>query len=254
MARCVLCALALLAATGCASSGYWKNLPEARARVPAYAVQGDDPAIVRAVQITRRLAMAGPLPVDVVLVATSDFVNTTMKGARFAATNAGTWRCGDGDPPGRGCIVIGTRLLKEFSDDALAGVLAHELGHLERGHRGHRAGLERAKNTGRVGMELCGPGVDPLTLIVGLVSCGVGLAGRSTAATLADYSRDKEREADSAAIARLAAAGYCAGPVMQQTVRELARLAPPSDGASVFATHPGYDERWRNAGAACRPG
>lgn len=251
--RALLPVLVLLASTGCASSGYWKNLPEPRAAVPAYAIRGDDPTVVRAVRITRRLASARPLPVELLLVATSDFVNTTVKDARFPATNAGAWRCGEGDPPARGCIVVGTRMLKDFSDDALAGVLAHELGHLERGHRGQRAGLERAKRTSSAGMELCGPGVDPLTLIVGLVSCGVGLAGRGAAATLADYSREREREADAAAVERLAAAGYCAGPVMKQTVTELARLAPAADRTSVFATHPGYDERWRNAGGVCTP-
>jgi predicted Zn-dependent protease len=65
-------------------------------------------------------------------------------------------------------------------------------------------------------------------------------------------SREIEREADAAAVARLAAAGYCAGPVMRTTFTELARLRPGAGTGGLLASHPGYAERWERAGSSCQ--
>jgi predicted Zn-dependent protease len=65
-------------------------------------------------------------------------------------------------------------------------------------------------------------------------------------------SREIEREADGAAMARLAAAGYCVGPVMRVTFAELSRLKPAAGAGGVLASHPGYTERGERAGPGCQ--
>lgn len=157
----------------------------------------------------------------------SGFLNRSLGPGRFPDDNAGAGRCSMGDPPPDGCIYIGDLLLERLSDEALAGVLAHELGHLERGHRS------------------ISPAAKEL---------GVALGGLTYAALVARREREDERETDQAALARLTAAGYCAGPVMQRTFDELAELTLwGRGGGGVLSSHPGYGERVARAGTACGP-
>jgi hypothetical protein len=231
---------------GCAGERYWSNLPPARAPVPVHRL-ADDPAAERATRITARLAAAGPLPVEAIVVASSGYLTRRFGAGRFRDENAGTFRCGQGEPPRSGCIYVGDRLLAALSDDALAGVLAHELGHLERGHRppGRTttagSACERpAHSVGEAWTRL-------------LQGCTVPPdQGTAWQAVGAYRSREIEREADEAAIARLAAAGYCAGPVMRATFAELSRLKPGAGAGGILASHPAYAERWERAGSGCR--
>lgn len=249
----------ILPLMGC-SSIYWANLPEPRSNVPAYRISGDDKLPVRVALIAHKLASAHPLPVDRVLVISSDSLNASLKaqGKKGGASpiNAGAYRCGEGNPPPSGCIYFGNDLLNSLTDDAIAGILAHELGHLERGHR-PSPDLQAALGVQQAGQDVCTRQANTRDEAIGsLVGCGISLIGFGAAAVAAGYSRDVEREADASAIVRLSAAGYCAGPLMQNAFAELSRLldsrgAPQSD--VLLDTHPSLRERWQNAGSACGP-
>jgi len=246
-------ALIGLVVAGCAGAR-WGTLPPPRSGVLAYYDSGD-PGARRATLIARRLTRARPLPVEKVYVFSSSILDRVLAGGtpRFPADNAGAFRCGKGAPPPHGCIYVGDRLLAGLSGDALAGVLAHELGHLEKGHRPTGA-LRTALGIGRAGFDLCGAGGGSAAgLLVSLIGCGVGLAATAGAAGAAGASREVEHEADEAGALRLAAAGYCAGPVMQATFAEIEKLAPGGGGGGLFASHPGYRERAERAGADCGP-
>ncbi len=243
----------LIGAMGCAS-GYWENLPQSRAGVLAYMPQGDTENVRRAVLIVRKLAAARPLPVDIIYVFSSDFGNALAKAQKFSGYNAGTSRCGTGNPPPHGCMLVGNDLLTRMSDDALAGVLAHELGHLERGHKSVNISRQTAAGIAQAGQQLCSQEQvsDKAAAIAALIGCGLQIAGMGGVAAIASYSRDMERDADSSGVERLAVAGYCSGPVMKKAFAELSRLVGPRDGG-LFDTHPSFRERWQNAGTDCGP-
>jgi predicted Zn-dependent protease len=240
--------------TACALNTRWDNLPPPRQGVFVHWLQGDDESVKKAWVIVQRLARAKPLPVERVFVLTADHGNATSKTKTFSNDNAGAFRCGRGDPPPNGCVYVGGQLLRNLSDDALAGVLAHELGHLEKGHRNpvYRE-IGTAKGMGNIGMDLCGAdsGGTAAGAVISLIGCGIGLVGTAGAAGFAVYSRDTEREADASGLERLAAAGYCAGPTMRKTAVEMSRLHPQKQGLNVFSSHPGWRERWENAGSDC---
>ena len=242
-------AIALVLLAGCAS-GHWRNLPDPRPGVLAYHA-ASDPDARRATIIARTLSAAKPLPVEKVYVLSSRFLNEASGALRVPDDNAGSWRCGKGDPPSYGCIYVGDRLLSALSDDALAGILAHELGHLERGHRPTGA-LAAALRMRSASLQVCHqPALTRDQAFRQLIACNLALSDTLWAASAAQASQDAEREADASGVERLAAAGYCAGLVMRGTFVELSRLFPGKGTGGLLASHPGYAERWQNAGSGC---
>jgi Zn-dependent protease with chaperone function len=235
-----------LALMSCTAKRYWPDLPPARPGVLAYYVESD-PAARRAALIARQLSAARPLPVDRVLVASSGFLNA-QAGFKLPDNNAGAFRCGSGYPPPSGCVYVGNRLLTALSDDALAGVLAHELGHLERGHRRPTENAAAKAVCQQPAHSL------PQAFTRLFAGCGIPRTGPTVSTAVEAYeSREIEWEADEAAIDRLAAAGYCAGPLMRETFGELSNLFPEKGTGGLLASHPGYAERWKQAGAECSP-
>jgi Zn-dependent protease with chaperone function len=122
------------------------------------------------------------------------------------------------------------------SDDAVLGVLAHELGHLQNRHLLRR--LITSTVTGAVA-----------TLLAGDAS-GIATALPATLADLS-YSRDMEREADDYAIARMRAAGLPVAPLADLLEKmEGARVRGKSQGEGArlegyLSTHPDTAERVR---------
>ncbi|HEY1269843.1 MAG TPA: M48 family metalloprotease [Candidatus Binatia bacterium] len=245
--------LLVVTLSGCSSSAHWPNLPEQKTGVVAYLLIDDNDLIRPAVGLVHVLAETAPLPVDKLYVFTSRQGNTALKVQAFQSKNAGAFRCGKGAPPPSGCVFVGDELLAALSLDALAGVMAHELGHLERGHKPLDSDLRTARGVTRTGNQLCGqlvPG--PIGTIAGVIGCALALGGLASAATLSSYSRDLEREADESALNRLKAAGVqCPSLVMQQTFTELSNLPGAGQGGGLFSTHPSFRERWQNANATC---
>lgn len=241
----------LVLLSACGGPRYYENLPPPRTGVLAFH-DSTDPDGSRPALIARRLLASRPIPVDRVLIFTSNYKNPSTGKALYAVEdNAGANRCGKGNPPTDGCIFVGMKLIRELSDDALAGVLSHELGHLERGHIGSRA-VQTALGVAQMSSSLCQPQADPRAQ---MVVCGLSLifmgGGYYAAAQHASMDRGVEQEADQLAWERLSDAGYCAGSVMKTTFTELSILAPKGGKGDIFSTHPSYSERWANANSSC---
>jgi beta-barrel assembly-enhancing protease len=128
--------------------------------------------------------------------------------------------------PGGRIVVTHALIERANSPDALAGVLAHELGHLLERHP--EQGLLRA--LGLVGVVQLATGGSDFALATSLLA---GLA----------YSRQAEREADSHAVRLLAAAGVPTEGVAG-LLEDLARADGP-EPPSFIATHPATEERLR---------
>lgn len=146
-----------------------------------------------------------------------------------------------------GLIVMTDELVQlAGSDDAVLGVLAHELGHIEHRHLLRR--MITSTVTGAVA-----------TLLTGDAS-GIATALPATLADLS-YSRDMEREADDYAIARLREHGVPLAPLADLFEKmESARRdrAGKSDGPGVrlggyLSTHPDTAERVRKLRAEAAP-
>jgi formylglycine-generating enzyme required for sulfatase activity len=245
------CAILLVAnLSGCASR-YWEGLPAAQPGVLAYHISSD-PDAERTALIARRLLNSRPVPVDSVFVFTSNYRDKSTGKQLFPFEyNAGALRCGTGNPPPSGCIYVGMGFVRSLSDDALAGILAHEIGHLERGHIGSDF-VKNALGVAQVAPTLCTHSADPYAQ---MITCGLSLilqlGSYGTAAIGAGIDRDLEREADSAAWELLADSGYCAGRIMKTTFAELSNLHPEGGKDDIFSTHPSYSERWANADPSC---
>ena len=131
-----------------------------------------------------------------------------------------------------GHIVLTDALVKMLADkpDALVGVLAHELGHVQ-----HQHGLRLAAQTSALGV------------IAGLAlgDFSVLLAGAPALLAQLGYSRDFEREADAYARELLRAAGI-SPRVMVEFFDRLAGLGNANEGKLLpigVSSHPADDER-----------
>jgi Zn-dependent protease with chaperone function len=214
----------------------------------------DDATIRRIQALVVKVVTATPVPVDRVLVYSSGYANRVGNKKTYADANAQVTRCGpkgSSDKPW-GCIFVGDALIDQMNEDAMAGLLAHELGHLENGHDMGRAGTTTSvvSTIGSILSYVPGP--------IGWAGTAINLGAAGANVGLLAYSRDHEREADASAGVRLAAAGYCAGPAMRETFASLMRLkdgasgtAASSGGGGIFSTHPSLQERWENAGTEC---
>lgn len=126
--------------------------------------------------------------------------------------------------PGQRLVLLRGLLDAAEHPDELAGVLAHELGHLARRHPMRR--LMRQQGLAIVVGALTGQGM--------IGNVGSLLAGLS-------YSRDDERSADADAIATLAAAGIRAdrfGPFVEKISRAAGETPLP-----FLSDHPAGEER-----------
>jgi predicted Zn-dependent protease len=136
-----------------------------------------------------------------------------------------------------GYIFVFTGLLSKLSDDEeLAGVLAHELGHVSYNHFFQDQNQILAMNLATVAALLLSRG-NPAALAFG--------SGASYHMQLA-YSREHEAEADAAAVSFLRRARYDPSGLARffSTLEVYERFNPPSVPA-YFTTHPGVSERLR---------
>ena len=128
--------------------------------------------------------------------------------------------------PGGRIVVTHALIQRASSPEALAGVLAHELGHLLDRHP--EQGLLRA-------LGLAG--------VVQLATGGSDFASATSLLAGLAYSRQAEREADGHAIRLLAAAGV-ATEGLAGLLEDLARADGP-EPLSFLSTHPATEERLR---------
>ncbi|RMG48447.1 MAG: peptidase M48 [Acidobacteria bacterium] len=134
-----------------------------------------------------------------------------------------------------GPVYVTRGLLAHARDEAeLAGVLAHEVGHVVGRHGAEQ--MSRAR--------LAGLGLEALTLARPGLSRAAGLLGAGARLLLLKFGRDAEREADALGVRYLAAAGY--DPfglprflgVLDRLEQERGRLLP-----AWLSTHPDPGER-----------
>ncbi|HEU4340653.1 MAG TPA: tetratricopeptide repeat protein [Candidatus Binatia bacterium] len=135
--------------SGCETIVYWDNLPPlATPRVVR--IPGDNEEIIRAVKITQRLVDAAPFPAATVFVMTLTHFRTNLyRALPVFDLRARAFRCPvKGEkieptrPPSSGCIVLPEADLDRLSDDGLAALIAHELGHIEKGHKSWQGSAE----------------------------------------------------------------------------------------------------------------
>jgi predicted Zn-dependent protease len=135
-------------------------------------------------------------------------------------------------------------MLELQSEDELAGLLGHEIGHVNARHAAERAGRQQAASVAigaaQVGLSVFGLG--------GLASAA-GQAGEvGASALLASYSRDDEREADALGMEYMTRAAYNAdGMVGLMDVLRRESGAKPSMIETMFSSHPMSDERYATA-------
>ncbi len=123
------------------------------------------------------------------------------------------------------------------SEDELAGVIAHEIQHVERRHS-----VKQMRKEFGLGL-LALPG----QIVGGIVSEDLAtLAGKPFEAVAAGYSRDQEREADSLGQPLAAAAGYdpkAMASILDRMERFIGTLTNEKRAPSFFDSHPTTPER-----------
>ena len=139
----------------------------------------------------------------------------------------------EGDPnafamPGRRIVVFSGLIDRARSPEMLAGVIAHEMGHVEYHHP--MRGLVHQMGLGAV-----------LTLMFGDSS----LAGVGQLALVLSYSRDMEREADQRRIELLQQAGIRADGMSAffEVIKKDVKDSVLSDLPEFLSTHPDLDAR-----------
>ena len=123
----------------------------------------------------------------------------------------------------------------------LAGVIAHEVGHVVKRHIAHNYSRQRNTGIAHQGMVLAA-GVLGGSAAAGAANLGGALAGT---AYLNKFGRDAERESDAFAVEAMPKAGY--DPIGLVTFFKTLRSESGSGGASFLSSHPATDDRIEEA-------
>ncbi|NLW80474.1 MAG: M48 family metalloprotease [Desulfovibrionales bacterium] len=143
-----------------------------------------------------------------------------------------------------GSIAITRGILAELDNEAeLAGLIGHELGHVNARHTA--ASMSKSKILGTV--------VGGVSLIAGAASQGLGnlagtVGGLGASLFLAKYSREDERQADELGMEYMVSAGYSSqGMVGLMDVLRSMSKSQPSAIEAMFSSHPMSAERYETA-------
>jgi Zn-dependent protease with chaperone function len=140
--------------------------------------------------------------------------------------------------PGGRVYLLNGLLQKANSVDEIAGVLAHELGHVR-----HRDGLRHLIQTGGTSF-LAG-------LLFGDVTGGGAMIFVTRSLFNASYSRDVERDADAFAVATMRTLGRSPKPMAELLFRVTGTQA--NKGLDIISTHPLTEDRLATISRADRP-
>lgn len=138
--------------------------------------------------------------------------------------------------PGGGYLFVNAGLLAAMENEAqFATVIAHEIGHIDRGHiqagQATRTGVQLGAMAAQIGGALLG--VDP-----NLTQLGVGLGAQYA---VSSFTREQERDADATGVRYLAAAGYDVDEGARSF--EVLRRLYGDQAVPFFASHPPTAER-----------
>ncbi len=145
-----------------------------------------------------------------------------------------------------GYVFVFTGLILNMDHESeMAGVLAHELGHVSQRHIAKRVGEMKALSIGQLVGVLAGVVLGQTT---GNRDLGAALAVGSQAASAQaylKYSRDDEREADQVGMNALIAAGYPPQGLIGafEILRKLRWMQGGGTIPTYLSTHPGLEER-----------
>lgn len=145
-----------------------------------------------------------------------------------------------------GYVFVFTGLLLQMDHESeVAGVLAHELGHVSQRHIAKRVGEMKALSIGQLVGTLAGVVLGQTT---GNRDLGAAMAMGSQAASAQaylKYSRDDEREADEVGMNALIAAGYPPQGLVEafDVLRRLKWMQGAGSIPTYLSTHPGLEER-----------
>lgn len=148
-----------------------------------------------------------------------------------------------------GSVAITRGILAELgSEDELAGLIGHELGHINARHTAAR--MAKTKVLGAV--------VSSLSLIASVAAQGFGGLADTVGQLggnlfLASYSREDERQADALGMEYMVAAGYSPQGMIQlmDMLRSMGK-SQPNALELMFSTHPMSEERYKTAEARAR--
>lgn len=130
------------------------------------------------------------------------------------------------------------------SEDELAGVMGHEIGHVAGRHAVQRVTRSVATSPLRIATGIAGAAVSIVTPGLGDSIAGVGEV--ASAAVIAPYSRDQEREADRIGQEMAANAGWDPeglSSLLESLGKADRLLSGKEHQSSFFDTHPATDER-----------
>lgn len=138
--------------------------------------------------------------------------------------------------PGGGHLFVNAGLLAAMENEAqFATVVAHEIGHIDRGHiqagQATRTGVQLGAAAAQIGGALLG--IDP-----NLTQLGVGLGANLA---VSSFTRTQERDADATGVRYVAAAGYDVDEGAR-SFEVLSRLYG-NGGVPFFQSHPASAER-----------
>jgi predicted Zn-dependent protease len=150
--------------------------------------------------------------------------------------------------PGGSIAVTRGILARLESEDELAALVGHEIGHVSARHTAARL------SSGTVLSVVLGGAAAALGAAKpGLQDVAGDVAGLGAGILLAKYSRDDEREADSLGMAYMVAAGYSPqGMVDLMAMLRGLSTREPGLVEILFATHPMSDERFAQAVSLAR--
>lgn len=143
-----------------------------------------------------------------------------------------------------GSIAATRGILLSLSNEAeLAGLLGHEIGHVNARHT-----AERMTKNVLVSLALVGVAAYVQTEDARLAPLAAGLGGIGAGMLLAKYSRDDEREADALGMEYMVRSNHSPeGMVGLMNVLRGISKHKPSTIEMMFATHPMSDERYETA-------
>lgn len=143
-----------------------------------------------------------------------------------------------------GSIAMTRGIMVNLNNEAeLAGLLGHELGHINARHTAERM----SKNT-LMGLAMAGVGIAAGSINEELGSLTQQAGQFGSAALLAHYSRDDERQADALGMEYMVKGLYTPnGMVGLMTLLRAMSKHEPSAMEMMFSTHPMSDERYRTA-------
>lgn len=138
--------------------------------------------------------------------------------------------------PGGGYLFVNAGLMAAMENEAqLATVVAHEIGHIDRGHiqagQATQTGVQLGAAAAQIGGALLG--VDPQ-----LTELGVGLGANLA---VSSFTRTQERDADGTGVQYVAAAGYDVDEGARSF--EVLRRLYGDGGVAFLNSHPPTDER-----------